>query len=633
MYSGPDTAGELRDIHGPCGPGKYDAGPVQGCVACGPGFYQTGAGMVSLSNCTQCGSGAYQSGFGSTSADDCAECPPGSFQTSPAATACVLCGIGMYQTGTGAATANCSECSRGTFASSRGSSSCSACDVGSYANKSGAAACAPCSLGTFATASGRSVCFKCPAGAFAAPHAVAINPSAAAARNASASVSLATCGNGGNDTCWSCRGVLLCPGSSWRLSASGCPSALCPNVSAAKNTSAIGAVAGNQSARNQSAGLLPYANSSMNCSSNGSVSGVDRLDANISAGQCLVGCLECSPGTYLALDGAVSSAACIRCSPGTYTPLSGQTVCADCPAGAYSTGLGLTTCVTCTTGSYSNATRMLSARTCLFCPAGSAAPFAGASACGLCSAGTFQTGVGRTSCALCRGGKYATAIASATEKACIACPAGKFSLSGASRRARCYCLPQYAPADPANPDLDSQECVPSPTCGDVPACGSGQVCAPPAGGGPLRCTANGSLPPPCAGPLPSTCPAAGGDPVWVSPPPAASSMLSSAGTLLKVVALFPESVSVPAQQVGSWWQVLCPPANRFRFLPVPVVVAAGGSPLCSFHVAYDPPPARIVPAALPLEGGLVALNLTGWHALTSQIGLPCQASLAWFILN
>jgi hypothetical protein len=621
-----------------CQPGGYQAASgASACSMCGPGAYQTGVGMVA-DNCTVCGPGTYQSGRG---IGNCTQCSPGTYQSAPSAASCEQCGPGLYQTGSGVLfAANCSLCQPGTFqsglgspvvcgscmpgtyASGVGSSFCTQCDVGASVNRSGALECLPCSPGSFATASGKSACFRCPAGTFTAPYAVAFNASVAAARNASEQVSLLDCGGteASNSSCGACSGVTVCPASVWQPAAAGCPAVPCPNVSG--NASAGNATLGIGSARNQPSGAYARnasANSSLYCS--------PGWDVNRSAGRCLVGCIECGPGTYLAYEGALSATACLRCASGTYTPLRGQSTCVDCPSGSYSTGTGFTTCVACLSGRFSNQSRMVTARTCLLCPPGAAAPFKGASLCGLCPAGTFQTGAGRTSCALCRGGKYSTSLGASAASACVACPKGKFSLSGSVNRAGCYCLPQYAPEDPANLDIDSQDCVPSPTCGAVPGCGAGQICAPPPDGGQLRCVATSSLPPRCTGPIPSTCSAAGADPVWVSMPNG-SSLPASLNPVSGVVAQFPKSVTVSAQWAAGWWQVLCPHASRFGPGPIPVILATASGPICSFYVGYNPRPAAVVPTAIPLLGGEVLLNLSSWSAWASTAMMPCQASLA-----
>ncbi|KAH8063311.1 hypothetical protein JL722_2476 [Aureococcus anophagefferens] len=189
----------------PCAPGKFSGSGASECTRCSPGFYtgETGQSACSLADAgkyvdvagsstqTPCPPGTY-SGSGASACSDCAAgtysdndagaascttvsaggyvgvagasaqtpCPAGHYSGS-AATACDACAVGTYAAGEGSA--SCSLVAGGGYVGAEGASAQTACPAGTYSG-SGATACEPCGLASFAGAEGSTSCTLSDAG-------------------------------------------------------------------------------------------------------------------------------------------------------------------------------------------------------------------------------------------------------------------------------------------------------------------------------------------------------------------------------------------------------------------------------------------------------------------------------------
>ena len=162
---------EVSPVTLDCGSGAYLMKSPYECKLCDAGKYQSGngktadtecsncsAGSFSLpgsSFCTLCNAGKYSEVLGASSASTCLDCFEGSYQSGAGMISlsnCSLCPGGSYSTQSGAST--CLSCGAGTFSTAQGSISLSACNgsctPGSYSS-SGSSSCTSCFRGTFST--------------------------------------------------------------------------------------------------------------------------------------------------------------------------------------------------------------------------------------------------------------------------------------------------------------------------------------------------------------------------------------------------------------------------------------------------------------------------------------------------
>lgn len=121
-------------------------------------------------------------------------------------------------------------------------------------------------------------------------------------------------------------------------------------------------------------------------------------------------CGACSPGTYSA---AATNFTCANCSMGKFASLGGQAFCFSCIVFRYQPTVGQTSCLPCDAGWYT--------------------PQTGSSTCVECTAGLFTGGPGQeppydTNCEGCPAGKYSLNGASA----CTVCESGRYAPSGNS---------------------------------------------------------------------------------------------------------------------------------------------------------------------------------------------------------
>ncbi len=127
------------------------------------------------------------------------------------------------------------------------------------------------------------------------------------------------------------------------------------------------------------------------------------------------GVYSCPNGTYNPNTGATSSDACLSCDPGQYTSLIGSGAKEDCLTctGGTKPNVIKAGCTNCTAG-YS-CTRGIET----ICPAGTYS-LAGASECTPCPAGSYSATDGSSSCTSCDPGQYSAGNATS----CSTCPAG-----------------------------------------------------------------------------------------------------------------------------------------------------------------------------------------------------------------
>ncbi|KAH8062745.1 hypothetical protein JL721_8649 [Aureococcus anophagefferens] len=163
----------------PCAPGKFSGSGASECTRCSPGFY---TGETGQSACSLADAGKYVDVAGSSTQTPC---PPGTYSGS-GASACSDCAAGTYSDNDAGA-ASCTTVSAGGYVGVAGASAqtpcpaghysgsaataCDACAVGTYAageGGSGATACEPCGLASFAGAEGSTSCTLSDAGYYVA---------------------------------------------------------------------------------------------------------------------------------------------------------------------------------------------------------------------------------------------------------------------------------------------------------------------------------------------------------------------------------------------------------------------------------------------------------------------------------
>ena len=553
----------------PCDPGTFQTGKglpsKYNCSLCGAGTFQTGSAMNSAENCSLCRTGTYQTGFGMSSDDNCSYCGPGTYQTGlglPNATYCSLCGAGKFQTGTGLSfSSNCSLCGYGKFQAdfkATSSAACIDCLPGLYSNISGASACLFCQASFYSNSAGATECLDCPSDDVAGSSSCAFCPPGT--YNTTQSLLLTVCASEG-ELC-ACNGtVILESGGGWLISE------------------------------------LPF---SVICKRTGFPGPAN--DSRKLVCRCLVGCSLCAPGKFSTATAASSSATCIPCRAGKYGSSFGQSNCSSCPSGQYNTGQGLIGCIKCAEGKFFSGSGASNEVNCTSCAAGSSSAILSASSCEECAAGRFQTGTGTTRCVMCGAGKYSARTGGSAVAACVDCPGILTSFSGSGSMWECFCPSGYF----------NQSSNSTSQCADVDECAhSLSVC------GPLRscvntvgsfvCSLNLSLSSSaCPDPYPPTCSVEGGDVVWISVPKL------GAGTVVNATIQFAAADSTAViRWVGSWAQASCLPSTQTG-LTTATLAQSDGSVICKFAVVYMPPAASANPASVPLMGGLVQINLTGW---------------------
>jgi hypothetical protein len=160
------------------------------------------------------------------------------------------------------------------------------------------------------------------------------------------------------------------------------------------------------------------------------VANTDCVDCHIgkyfASGVRRVGrCVDCIPGRYSDVAGAVT---CANCAAGRHVSASGSDSsgnCTNCLAGQFSRE-GAGQCTPCRAGQYQNAQGMAS---CVTCAPGSVTDtlgMAGAQSCTTCAAGQYST-VSTTACATCDSGSVTDTLNSPGAVSCTACTAGLYS--------------------------------------------------------------------------------------------------------------------------------------------------------------------------------------------------------------
>ncbi|KAH8062471.1 hypothetical protein JL722_3389 [Aureococcus anophagefferens] len=131
-----------------CPAGRYSGSGASACSPCLAGYFNPVAGS---STCFVSSAGAYVDAAGAAAMT---KCPPGTY-SGAGAKACTACAAGSYAAADGSTT--CATVTAGSYVSSEGASNETACPAGSYSG-SGATACAPCAVGTYVSAEGQTSC-------------------------------------------------------------------------------------------------------------------------------------------------------------------------------------------------------------------------------------------------------------------------------------------------------------------------------------------------------------------------------------------------------------------------------------------------------------------------------------------
>ena len=153
----------------PCSAGTFQTGEgmisLSDCVPCSAGTYSTAVGATSNATCRSCSEGMYASFLGASESIACAFCAAGSF-VETSGTGCDLCSEGKYSSSLN--TTSCLECPSGTFSpfvGANNSEACRSCGPGTFSHAT-ASACSKCSAGTFSTGFGWTTCALCPTGTY-----------------------------------------------------------------------------------------------------------------------------------------------------------------------------------------------------------------------------------------------------------------------------------------------------------------------------------------------------------------------------------------------------------------------------------------------------------------------------------
>ena len=466
-----------------CGIGKYsDAEGATTCASCGEGkSVEPGAG-IGIASCDDCSAGKFAAMAGDP--EGCQDCFTGWYTADTGALVCKLCPAGkshlLGERGE-KVLANCKQCPVGKIgtpdASAAGTSGCQPCteaktdyqdepgkgtckvcrpglqsnqnndgctcalpcDPGSYLEAS-SITCKPCPIGTFNPSYGivgTESCLKCPAGRWSADTA---RPSLSGCTQCERGKKGP---NNGQTTVNAC--VLCASGTEYQDEPG---KALCKSAACAKGTWGSSAdttvppvcTACPAGKFNAARGLT----SQEECSDCGLGRWSDTLGAT-GPNDCTL----CGTGKYSISEGASQQSACISCSNGRYQNSKGGAFCAACAAGMYGDKPGQSSsagsCTSCPAGKYSGATGLT-----------------GPHLCNACRPGTWLDAVGSTDpsdCKACDKGKASEAVGAAAESTCkgclvgiqyqdesgkavcknMACPAGKYSTSGAVADVKSTC--------------------------------------------------------------------------------------------------------------------------------------------------------------------------------------------------
>ena len=468
---------------------------------------------------------------------------------------------------------NCEACPAGTYSSMKGASVCLACSSGGtfsafWCNSNTSSSNVECIPGTYSNTSSSSECEACPLGTFSS-----INGATTCLTCYSSNIS-------GASTC------AFCPAGTFQfgeLDASVCASEgqPCP----CNSTMMFG----------PAHGWLPSTTGFLSCSKDGFANSKEFWNGTSSC-QCITGCTPCSYGKYSTALAASSPSTCLSCPKGTYNSNGGMLNCTLCQPGSFGGGIGLTRCTNCAAGTYLPFGGATSPKQCIPCVSGMYSAQSGLRNCTVCPTGKFQASDGQTSCLLCTAGKYSNTTG---KSSCSNCPSKMTSFSGANNINECYCLPGLANAFPGGPCVDVNECSGQNPCGSLKICVNTE--------GSFNCVLNHSKGLSfCHDPYPGTCGVTGGDLLWVNVlggavgTPNATAKFSTAG------------VSVGVYWAGVWAQIKCPQSQAVGPATA-TIVRTGGQTICAFTVVFTPAPISASPSCLPLAGGAMKVDLSGWN--------------------
>ncbi len=451
------SAGSSWDACQNCSAGTYSLSRgATVCLPCAQGAFTT---LQGATQCSVCGLGQYQTASGATY---CTQCLPGMYSKQLGLAqreGCLLCQEGTHAPSSGAS--DCMECPLGTFASAKGSTNCSDCPAGSYMNERGwrTPDCIQCPAGTFsAEIRGQTpdVCTLCQDGFY----------SQATGQSSASTCSICQRGTVSVDTkhqCRVCTAGELCPtgyhtpircvpglvcngthitggGGILPYLRGNCTGAIpCPRGTRCESEPSLDwkGILDPTHIQNQTYFAVFEGNGSeiqLSCPGESLRITSTRLDwpyQGVELGERVLFRLLpriCPAGSYLLYD------TCVNCPPGTFSPVVGAmapSVCVSCPAGTFRSTAGGSSCTICPVGGQCSQARLTSWAA---CRPGFYQSIQGATSCLACPAGTFARSTKSSICTLCSAGDFQPAAAS---QGCLACQQNQFSSSGDHSCSQC----------------------------------------------------------------------------------------------------------------------------------------------------------------------------------------------------
>ena len=481
-----------------CSNGKFSAGALEKCAACGDVKLYSENGATS---CITCNAGSFTSGNTETTRSSCVSCNLGykcvgdgkmtscgvsnlytdargmsSCKTCPAEaftgggvssstrTTCTTCKGGDSCDGSSTVT----PCEAGTF-SSFGSAGCTNCGSPSKYSGSGQASCATCGAGSYTlcdagvacTDKTRTRCDPCPVGSVCDSG----GRTQCSAGTFSAAVGSTVCQECGNDAQWSDAGAAGCstcaPGfrttggtATTRSACEACPTGhYCDG-----NTVAMPCPVGtaNPSLKQSALSSCVACGKDTDYSSSGATSCSACIAGSYTSGGAADGarrtaCDSCPAGS--SCDGTSTATPCAK---GRYSG-GGSDTCSECGTDStYTDAVGQGSCETCLPGSFTSggsSTARIKCEACaggFYCPDGSSAHSAcdagkyspkGQVSCSNCGADIKYSSGGAPACSSCAPRSYTSGGSSVTRTTCSACPPGHFCDGSSGTEKPTFCSP------------------------------------------------------------------------------------------------------------------------------------------------------------------------------------------------